>query len=226
MLRFGALIVALSLILGAVACGGGGGKGASTAKPATPATPATPASTTAADATAAPLLTLEAVASGTPVPPGELRLTSSAFDDGEPIPADYTCDGEDVIPPLTISGAPDSVVSFALTVTDIDVAGGGFVHWVVWDIPPTSTDTPRGTVPFAGQEALTSRNTPGYFGPCPTSGVHHYVFDLYALDTGITIDTLKNGKAELLRDIQGHIIAQTKLTGTYERANSAAPTVP
>jgi Raf kinase inhibitor-like YbhB/YbcL family protein len=202
-------LIALTACL--VACGGANDKGAS------PTGPATPAGTPRDGATEASTFAPATTANGTPVPPGSFRLTSSAFKDNEAIPAVYTCDGVDAIPPLTISGAPDNVVTLALTVTDVDGPGGDFVHWVVWDIPPTSTDTPGGTVPAGGQEALTSQDTIGYVGPCPSSGEHHYVFELYALDTDITIVTLENGKAELLQAMQGHILDQTKLTGTYTR---------
>ncbi len=211
MLRFAAVMVASLLMLGLVACAGDDNKGAS------PTGPATLAGTPVDRATDTPLLTPAATADGAPVAPGSLRLTSSAFRDNEAIPPEYTCDGADAIPPLTISGAPKNVVSLALTVTDIDGPGANFVHWVVWDIPPTSTDTPSGTVPMGGQEALTSQDSPGYFGPCPPSGEHHYVFELYALDTDITINTLTNGKAELIEAMQGHILDQTSLTGTYAR---------
>src|ERR1700694_4748948 len=163
MLRFAAIIVASLLMLGLAACGGAGHKSAS------PTKPATPASTPVGRKTEASPVAPAATGKGTPVPPGSLRLTSRAFNDNGAIPAPYTCDGVDAIPPLTIFGAPASVATFALTVTDIDSPGGDVINWVVWDIPPTSTDAPGGAVPAGGQEALTNHRPPRSFRPRPTS---------------------------------------------------------
>jgi Raf kinase inhibitor-like YbhB/YbcL family protein len=104
-----------------------------------------------------------------------------------------------------------------LTVTDIDGPGGDFVHWTIWNLDPTATELLAGAVPDFGTEGRTGRGDPGYFGPCPPSGEHHYVFELYALDEALDLDPATSGKAELLAAMQGHILDQAKLTGTYAR---------
>ena len=149
--------------------------------------------------------------------PSELVLTSSDFADNGEIPANYTCDGDSISPPLSIAGVPAGTASLALTVTDIDGPAGNFVHWTVWNIDPATTDVPAATVPQGGVQGQTGVGAPGYFGPCPPSGEHHYVFELYALDEALSLDPAVSAKAELLAAMQGHILSQAKLTGTYQR---------
>jgi hypothetical protein len=146
-----------------------------------------------------------------------LRLTSSAFNDGDAMPVEYTCDGNDTSPPFAIAGVPDGAAALALTMIDIDVPGGGFVHWTVWNIDPATTEVAQGTVPGAGVEGQTSRGSPGYFGPCPPTGTHQYVFTLYALDAALVLDPATDGRAEIESAVEGHVLATAELTGTYER---------
>lgn len=148
---------------------------------------------------------------------GGLSLTSSAFEDNGTIPVKYTCNGENVLPPLTIADAPEDTASFAITTTDLDGPSGDFVHWTVWNIDPVTTEIPEASVPIGAVEGATGRGAPGFFGPCPPSGEHRYVFDLYALDISLTLNPTAD-KAALLAAMEGQILEQTSLTGLYEAA--------
>lgn len=165
-------------------------------------------------------LTLSACASSaapTPTAPtgaARLTLTSSAFAEGEAIPQKFTCHGSDLSPALKWSGAPSTTRSFALIVDDPDAPLGVFTHWVVFDIPATQTEIAEGAL-SAGTSGRNSSGKTGYMGPCPPSGVHRYVFTLYALD----VDSLKLNagatKDQVLAAMQGHILAQGSLMGKY-----------
>lgn len=148
---------------------------------------------------------------------GSLQLTSSAFEDNAAIPVQYTCDGDSISPPLAISGVPEDTAALALIVVDIDGPGGGFVHWTVWNIDPATTEVPEGAVPGGGTEGQTSLGDGGYFGPCPPSGVHRYVFTLYALDAALVLDAATSGRAEIEAAMEGHALESADLTGTYSR---------
>jgi len=131
-----------------------------------------------------------------------MTLSSPAFPNNGAIPSKYTCDGANVSPPLTIGDVPSGTKSLALTVDDPDAPGGTFTHWLVWKIPPTTTSIGEGE--HIGTEEKSSFGKPGYGGPCPPSGLHHYVFTLYAL-------------ADEAPPSKGKVIAQTQLIGTYKR---------
>lgn len=152
-----------------------------------------------------------------PAGAGELSLTSSAFGDNESIPVRYTCDGDNISPPLTISGVPEGAAALALLVDDPDAPGGSFVHWTVANIDPTVTEVPEGAVPQGGVEGTHGAGGTGYTGPCPPSGEHRYVFTLYALDAPLALEAGAFDKEALLAAIEGHVIAETTLTGLYER---------
>ena len=155
-------------------------------------------------------------------PESDLTLTSPAFAGGEPIPQRYTCDGADVSPPLSWSGAPAGTVSFALIVDDPDAPVGTWVHWVLYNIPADlrglGEDLPAGERLDDG--SIHGRNgwgNLGYGGPCPPPGsAHTYAFKLYALDT--TLD-LKPGvkKRAVTSAIEDHLLGRAVLTGTYSR---------
>lgn len=152
-----------------------------------------------------------------------LTLTSPAFQPGGAIPAEYTCDDSDVAPQLQWAGAPTGTHSFALIVDDPDAPDPKapkmtYVHWVVHDIPSTVTGLPRGgTTPAGARDGKNDWQRTGYGGPCPPVGRHRYYFKLYALDT-ILGDLGTPTKTELLRAMEGHILAQAELMGTYERS--------
>ena len=151
----------------------------------------------------------------------ELKVTSTAFQQGGIIPAQYTCDGADISPPLTWTGGPGGTQSYALIADDPDAPMGTWVHWVAYNIPATATSLPENV---AKKESLSDGMVQGindfkrygYGGPCPPGGTHRYFFKVYALDT-----VLKTGpgltKKKLLREIEGHILGQGELMGTYSR---------
>jgi len=150
-----------------------------------------------------------------------LQLTSTAFAHEQMIPEVYTCDGKDMSPPLEWSSAPDSTKSFALICDDPDAPGQTWVHWVVFNIPADYrelTDSVQaGRVIEAGiNQGSNSWGKNSYGGPCPPSGTHRYFFKLYALDT--TFDLEGNvDKDHLLKQMDGHILAQAELMGKYSR---------
>jgi len=143
------------------------------------------------------------------------KLTSKAFAEGKPIPAKYTCQGQDVSPPLAWQGTLVGVKYFAIEMFDPDAPGKGWVHWVLYNIPGNVTSIEEGKVPQGSREGGNDFGKRKYGGPCPPPGYpHRYVFTIYALDTALgeikTLDDLK-------RNIRGHILAEAKLTGTYQR---------
>lgn len=145
------------------------------------------------------------------------ELTSSAFAGGQPIPSRYSCDGEDISPPLEWSEPPAGTQSLALIMDDPDAPAGTWDHWLLFNLPggsrslPEQAGTPDGSV--AGQN---SWGRTGYGGPCPPRGTHRYFFKLFALDTTLTLPAGTN-KAQLLRTMEGRILAQAELMGTYAR---------
>lgn len=151
-----------------------------------------------------------------------IELTSPAFAEGAPIPARYTADGEDVSVPLKWSGAPDGTRSIALICDDPDAPRPTpWVHWVLYGLPPTVTELPEGvpatrTVLSGAKQGANDWRRIGYGGPAPPSGTHRYFFRLYALD--IVLDLQPGAtKQDLLRAMEGHILAQGQLMGTYKR---------
>jgi hypothetical protein len=150
-------------------------------------------------------------------------LSSTAFAPNGLIPSRYTCDGEDLNPPLSIGGTPSDTLSLALIVEDPDVPrqlkpDGTFLHWLVYNIPPAVTEILEGT--HIGAQGLNSSGTRGYIGPCPPPQYepreHRYLFTLYALDTTLNLPEGAT-KAEVLAAMQDHVIAETHLTGLYRR---------
>ena len=142
-----------------------------------------------------------------------LVVTSPTFMDGEHIPSKYTCDGEDVNPPLNMRGIPEGTKSLVLIVDDPDAPMGTWVHWVVWNIPPKGE---IGEDSAPGTEGLNDFRKHSYGGPCPPSGTHRYFFKVHALDT--ELDLKRNSrKRDVERAIKGHILAQGQLVGLYSR---------
>ena len=157
-----------------------------------------------------------------PPPSAGFILTCSAFGDGEPIPVEYTCDGEDISPPLAWGEPPAGTRSFALILDDPDAPVGNWTHWIVYQIPLTARSfTPdlRPSSQIDGTVLLFGRNSWGkqtYGGPCPPSGTHHYFFRLYAL--GTVLDLPDNAKrSELENAMEGHIIGYAELMGTFQK---------
>jgi len=144
-----------------------------------------------------------------------MELKSSAFEHGGMIPSAYTCDGRDVSPPLEVTDVPPGTASLALVMDDPDAPGGTFDHWIVWNIPPETRVFPEGTEP-SGVQGRTDFGKLGYGGPCPPSGVHRYMFRLYALDTKLDLPE-GSRKADVLKAMQGHVLAEALLQGNYSR---------
>ncbi len=154
-----------------------------------------------------------------------LTLVSPAFANGGPIPPKYTCDGDDLAPPLRWSGAPEAAASLALIVDDPDAPDPRaprmtWVHWVVYNLPPEDGGLPEGAtardLPPGAREGLNDWKRPGYGGPCPPVGRHRYFFKLYALDR-VLPDLGAPTKAELEAAMAGHVLESAELVGTYRR---------
>jgi len=147
---------------------------------------------------------------------GELRITSPAFKDNEFIPVKYTCDGEDINPPLLIGNIPPETKSLALINDDPDAPMGTWVHWVVWNISPTTGEIKENSVPEGSRQGINDFGKHDYGGPCPPSGTHRYFFKLYALDR--LLDLTSNAKkGDLEKAMKGHILAQAQIIGLYRR---------
>jgi Raf kinase inhibitor-like YbhB/YbcL family protein len=144
----------------------------------------------------------------------ELTIKSPSFQHNSPIPKKYGCDGEGTNPPITIEGTPKEAKSLALVIDDPDAPSGTFDHWVVWNIPLSTTKIAENSGP--GTEGLNSARQQGYMGPCPPSGTHRYFFKVYALDTELNLGA-KTTKRDLEKAMQGHIIAKGELIGLYHR---------
>jgi hypothetical protein len=172
------------------------------------------------------LIVLLSVSTGIGEAAMTLSLKSPAFSHLGEMPKRYTCEGSDVSPPLAWSGVPEGTESVALVVDDPDAPDPKapkmtWVHWVLYNLPPTAGALPEAVAPEAlppgTQQGFNDWNRPGYGGPCPPIGRHRYFHKLYALDTVIT--GLKSPtKAELVRAMEGHVLAETELIGTYQKA--------
>ncbi len=152
-----------------------------------------------------------------------MKLTSPAFEEGQPIPQRHTCDGDDVSPPLAWTAAPAGTRSFALICDDPDAPIGNWVHWVIWSIPAASTELPEmvaptDMLPGGARQGLNDFRRVGYGGPCPPPGrPHRYFFKLYALDAELNLAP-RATKRDLLRAMGSHVLAEAELMGTYQRA--------
>ena len=152
-----------------------------------------------------------------------LSLTSSAFTNGGKIPRKYTCEGDDISPPLAWSATPQGTKSLALIVDDPDAPDPAkpqrvYVHWVLYNIPPGSSGIDEGGSNPAGSVAGTNDFGKQHFGgSCPPIGRHRYFFKLYALDTTLSLSSAK--KADVEKAMKGHILAQAELMGTYQKGD-------
>jgi len=151
-----------------------------------------------------------------------VALTSKAFSEGSSIPRQYTCEGEETAPPLEWSGLPAGTKSLALIVDDPDAPDPKapkrtWVHWVAYDIPPSTTGVPEGgALPVGARNGRNDWGRSGYNGPCPPAGRHRYVHKVYALDT-LLGDLGEPTKAQLEQAMKGHVLAEGRLVGTYEK---------
>jgi Raf kinase inhibitor-like YbhB/YbcL family protein len=157
-----------------------------------------------------------------PPPDAGFILISPNFTDGGPIPARYTCDGENIAPTLAWGEPPAGTHSYVLVVDDPDAPLGTWTHWIVYNLPAETRSVDaliRPGVQLNDVTVLFGKNSWGkqaYSGPCPPSGAHHYVFQLYALDIMLGPED-KASKNELATRMQGHILSYAELTGTYTK---------
>ena len=142
-----------------------------------------------------------------------MKITSPEFKNNGSIPAKYTCQGQDINPPLLIEGIPEGTKSLALIMDDPDAPMGTWVHWVVYDIPPAGRIA-ENSVP--GTQGTNTSGAFEYGGPCPPSGTHRYFFKVYALDAMLG---LKEGvaKKDLEKSMEGHILDKAELMGVYKK---------
>jgi Raf kinase inhibitor-like YbhB/YbcL family protein len=143
-----------------------------------------------------------------------LTISSPEFNHEGNIPEKYTCEGENINPPLTIKGLPEETVSLALIMEDPDAPGGIFDHWAVWNIRPAEM------IEEDSMPGMTAKNSKGdnrYTGPCPPSGTHRYFFKIYALDTLLDLDENEADKKIIEHALQNHILAYGELMGLYKK---------
>jgi Raf kinase inhibitor-like YbhB/YbcL family protein len=148
----------------------------------------------------------------------KLTVTSQAIRHNGDIPPRYTCDGENISPPLLIKNIPFETKSLVLIVEDPD-AGETFDHWLVWNIPPTESVAENSVPGILGKNSF-GRNE--YGGPCPPTGTHHYVFKVYALNSKLNLQAGAN-KKQLLQSMQQHIISTGELIGLYKKLEKGEP---
>ena len=144
-----------------------------------------------------------------------MKILSSGFPEDEYIPKKYSCEGDNISPPLTFNGMPRGTKSLALIMEDPDAPSGTFDHWIVWNIPPETEELPEDAdLPLLG---VNSKKETAYMGPCPPPGKpHRYFFKLYALDKMLDLKAGSN-KSALQKAMDGHILEEAELIGLYKR---------
>jgi len=147
------------------------------------------------------------------------EISSPAFANAGAIPSKFSCDGRDISPALTWAEPPAGTQSFALIMDDPDAPMGTWVHWVLYNIPASTRNLTESTptdpqLSDGSLQGKTSAGSAGYHGPCPPSGTHRYFFKLYALDTMLSLSGNAD-KKELLKAMEGHILANVELMGTF-----------
>ena len=147
-----------------------------------------------------------------------MKLTSSAFEDDQMIPADHTCDAENTNPPLEIHDVPEGTKSLALIVDDPDALGGTFTHWIMWNVPPGTKIIAENDWLDGSEQGMNDGGELGYMGPCPPGRVHHYHFKLYALDKRLDLIG-EVDKEQLEKEIESSLIDKAELVGLYKLAS-------
>lgn len=143
-----------------------------------------------------------------------MTITSSVFSNYGDIPEKYTCDRENINPPLSIGDVPGDAATLALIVFDPDTEGGGFSHWVVWNINPELIEIDEDSVPQESTQGINDFETQGYSGPCPPSGKHRYIFTVYALDAVLELSP-GSTKEDLEQALIGNVLDKAELIGLY-----------
>jgi Raf kinase inhibitor-like YbhB/YbcL family protein len=150
-----------------------------------------------------------------------MKIESNAFEQGDPIPAEFTCEGDDLSPALSWSDAPEKTVKYVLIMDDPDAPVGTWDHWLLYNIPGETSElapaiSAEAELPDGSRHGNNSWDRLGYGGPCPPSGTHRYFFKLYAIDTVLDLEPGAT-KDELLAAIEGRILAEAELMGTFSR---------
>jgi Raf kinase inhibitor-like YbhB/YbcL family protein len=143
-------------------------------------------------------------------------LSSPNFENNTALPVDFTCDGKNINPALLISDVPRNAKSLTLIMDDPDAPSGDFVHWLLWNVDPKTTQITENSVPDGAFKGINSAGGTGYTSPCPPSGTHHYIFKLYALDDFLSLESGTN-KEKLLKNMESHIVDQVELIALYSR---------
>lgn len=155
--------------------------------------------------------------------PSGLSLTSDGLVPGQPVPRRFTCDGEDVSPAVSWEGAPPETETYVLILDDPDAPGGGYTHWIVFNIPVGVSSLPEALPQIerlfnSGVQGMNDSGGIGYHGPCPPPGrMHHYRLTLYALDTALDLDPGVPPQ-RILESMRGHILDKAELISPYQRA--------
>lgn len=145
-----------------------------------------------------------------------MKISSTAFAEGELIPVIYTCKGKDINPPIQIADIPPGAKSLAFIMEDPDAPMGTWVHWVMWNIPSSTVRISENSVPSGAVQGKNSWGKNEYGGPCPPSGVHRYFFKVYALNTMLSLPA-SSGKKDLEKAMKGHIIGEGQLMGRVKK---------
>jgi Raf kinase inhibitor-like YbhB/YbcL family protein len=161
------------------------------------------------------LLTAASACSSLAAGGAKMKISSSAFQDGGKIPANFTCDGTNTNPGLQLEGVPAEAKSLVLIVDDPDAPSGLFTHWLVWNLDPKTTGISEGAS-AKGVQGKNDFGKSGYGGPCPPSGSHRYYFKLFALDTDLNLPA-GSERPQLDAAMKGHIIGQGQLMARYSR---------
>jgi Raf kinase inhibitor-like YbhB/YbcL family protein len=145
-----------------------------------------------------------------------MKIESTAFKNNKLIPKIYTCDGENINPPLLISDVPENAKSLVLIVDDPDAPAGTWVHWTIWNLDPKVSEIPENSVPEGSVEGMTDSGRSGYSGPCPPSGTHRYFFKIYALDTMLDLSPSVRA-TDIEKEMEASILTEAQLVGLYRR---------
>ena len=146
----------------------------------------------------------------------KLEIISPVFRAGSPIPPQYTCIGQNVNPPLNFFNVPPKTLSLTLIMHDPDAPSGDYLHWLVWDIPPSTESIAVNSVPIGALQGLNDAHKTGYMGPCPPkgTGTHRYIFDVYALDNLLNLPP-SSTILDVIKAQKGHVLDHSELTGLF-----------
>lgn len=145
-----------------------------------------------------------------------IKISSPTFQHNENIPAKYTCQGENINPPLEIEGVPSNSKSLVLIIDDPDAPSGNWDHWIVWNINPLTKKIPENSVPQEATQGINDFRRVEYGGPCPPSGTHRYFFKIFAIDTIFNLPSSAR-KTDVLKAMQGHVLDKFELVGLYRK---------